>query len=326
MIKRQLLGKLILFVLAAAVLSLCLGSTEIAWSELLSKEAGNSVAFRVLLYVRLPRTLGAIVCGSTLAAAGAILQSLLNNSLASPNIIGVNAGANFSALLVMALFPQIPSLTAPAAFAGALACTSLIWLIASATGASRNTIILAGTAVSGIISALSSCVKLLFPDILYSYNMFTVGSLNGLTMRKLLPALPYAAAGLLAAGFMQRDMNVLTLGEELSQAVGLRLRRTRMILIFTASMLAGTAVSIAGTVGFVGLLVPHAARRILAGSQRGLIAVSALLGAGLVLLCDVFGRVVFAPFEVPVGILLSLLGGSYFLLLLFRKRGGRIYA
>lgn len=324
--KRHLFGRLALFVLTSATLSLFLGSTDLAWGELLSQDASSSVSFRVLLYVRLPRTLGAIVCGSTLAAAGAILQSLLNNALASPNIIGVNAGANFSALLVMALFPQAVSLTAPAAFIGALICTSLIWLIASATGASRSTIILAGTAVSGIIGALSSCIKLLFPDILYSYNIFTMGSLNGLTMRKLLPALPYAAIGLLAAGFMQRDMNVLTLGEELSQAVGLRLRRTRLLLIFTASLLAGTAVSIAGTIGFVGLLVPHAARHVLAGSQRGLIAVSALLGAGLVLVCDVFGRVVFAPFEMPVGILLSLLGGGYFLFLLFRKRGGRIYA
>lgn len=322
--KGRVFGALTGFAFLAAVLSIAFGSTELDWSALLRGETGNTARL-VLLYVRLPRTLGAIVCGASLAAAGAILQTLLNNSLAGPNIIGVNAGANFAALLVMALFPQQVHLVPPAAFAGALGCTVLIWCAADLTGASRTTILLAGAAISGIIGAASSAVKILFPDVLYSYNLFAVGSLSGLTMRKVLSAAPYAAAGLAAALLLQRDMNVLTLGDDLAQAVGLHLRRTRRMLIFTAALLAGAAVSIAGTIGFVGLLVPHAARWLLGSDRRGFVPAAAMLGAGLVLLCDVFGRVVFAPFEMPVGLLLSLLGGAYFLVLLLRTKGGRTY-
>ena len=326
--KARAMSGIVLFLLLAAGLSLCLGSTELDWAELLGtpgQRAGDSMAFRVFAYVRLPRTLSAMLCGSALAVAGTILQALLNNSLAGPNVIGINAGANFSALLVMALFPQSVHLVAPASFVGALACTVLIYFIVSGTGTSRTTIVLAGVAISGIIGAASSCVKILFPDVLYSYNLFSVGSLNGVSMRKILPALPYVLGGMAAALGLSRKMNVLVLGEELSQAVGLDWRRMRAVLIFSAALLAGAAVSVGGTIGFVGLLVPHTARRLLGNDHRWLIPGAAMLGAALVLLCDMLGRVLFAPFEIPVGILLSILGGGYFLILLLRNKGGRVY-
>lgn len=326
--KTRAMTGIILFVLLAVVLSLCFGSTELAWADLFAAAAqkgAESTAFRVFSYVRIPRTLGAVLCGSALAVAGTILQALLNNSLAGPNIIGINAGANFSALLVMAFFPQAVNCVAPAAFIGALACTALIYFIANATGTSRTTIVLAGVAISGIIGAASSCVKILFPDILYSYNLFSVGSLNGVTMRRILPALPYVLGGLVLAFGMSGSMNVLVLGEELSQAVGLNLRRMRVVFIFLAALLAGAAVSVGGTIGFVGLLVPHLARQLLGDDHRRLLPASAMLGASLVLVCDVLGRVLFAPFEIPVGILLAIFGGAYFMGLLLHNKGGRIY-
>lgn len=284
----------------------------------------DSAALRIFLYARLPRTLGGVLCGCGLAASGAVLQVVLNNSLAGPNIIGVNAGAGFAALLLMALYPGAAMLLPGAAFVGALACTLLIYGAARLTGASRMTIVLAGVAVSGIVNAASSGLKILFPDVLAAYNSFSIGSLNGITMAQLRAAVPYLGAGLLAALLLGGDMDVLSLGEELAKSLGLKVERLRLLLIMTASVLAGAAVSVGGLVGFVGLLAPHMARLLVGTDNRRVVAASALLGASSVLLCDLLGRVLFAPFELPVGLVLSVAGGGCFLVLLFRRRGGRL--
>lgn len=320
---------LALFLFAVALLSLLLGSTSLSMGDVLRaiREGDKeNTALRIFLYVRLPRTLGGVLCGCGLAVSGAVLQVVLNNSLAGPNIIGVNAGAGFASLLVMALFPASAALLPGAAFAGALACTLLIYGVARWTGASRMTIVLAGVAVSSVINAASSCIKILFPDILAAYNTFSVGTLNGVTMTELKAALPYLLVGLLAALLLSGDMNVLSLGEEIAQSLGLRVERCRLLLIVTAAVLAGASVSFAGLIGFVGLLVPHIARILLGTDNRLVVAGSALLGASGVLLCDLLGRVLFAPFEIHVGIILSLVGGCYFVALLFRRRGGKLHA
>lgn len=265
-----------------------------------------------------------MLCGCGLAVSGAVLQVVLNNSLAGPNIIGVNAGAGFASLLIMALFPWSAALLPAAAFLGALACTLLIYGVARCTGASRMTIVLAGVAVGSIVNAASSCLKILFPDILAAYNSFSVGTLSGVTMAEVRAAAPYLLVGLLAALILSGDMNVLALGEEVAQSLGLKVQRCRMLLIVIASVLAGASVSFAGLVSFVGLLVPHMARMMVGADNRAVVAVSALLGAAGVLLCDLLGRTLFAPFEIHVGIILSLVGGVYFVVLLLRRRGGKL--
>lgn len=309
----------------AILLSLMFGSTRLSLEEVLrAAQAGDMTSpdLRIFLYARLPRTLGGILCGCGLAVSGAVLQVVLNNSLAGPNVIGVNAGAGFASLLVMALFPWSAALLPAAAFLGALACTLLIYGVARCTGASRMTIVLAGVAVGSIVNAASSCLKILFPDILAAYNSFSVGTLSGITMTEVRAAAPYLLVGLLAALVLSGDMNVLALGEETAQSLGLKVERCRMLLIAIASVLAGAAVSFAGLVGFVGLLVPHMARMMVGADNRAVVAASALLGAAGVLLCDLLGRTLFAPFEIHVGIILSLVGGVYFVALLLRRRGG----
>lgn len=313
--------------LLAAVLSLLLGSTRLSMAEVLrAAMAGDmrSPDLRIFLYSRLPRTLGGALCGCGLAVSGAVLQVVLNNSLAGPNIIGVNAGAGFGALLVMALCPWGTGLVPGAAFFGALACTLLIYGMARRTGASRMTIVLAGVAVSGVVNAASAGLKILFPDVLAAYNSFSVGTLSGVTMAELRAAAPWLLAGLLAALLLSGEMNVLALGEEIAYSLGLRVERCRLLLLVTASVLAGAAVSFAGLVGFVGLLAPHMARLLVGADNRRAVAASALLGASSVLLCDLLGRVLFAPFELPVGIILSVVGGGCFLALLLRRRGGKL--
>lgn len=315
-------------ILAVAILlSLVFGSTRLSLGEVVrAAQAGNMTSpdLRIFLYARLPRTFGGVLCGCGLAVSGAVLQVVLNNSLAGPNIIGVNAGAGFASLLIMALFPWSAALLPAAAFLGALACTLLIYGVARCTGASRMTIVLAGVAVGSIVNAASSCLKILFPDILAAYNSFSVGTLSGITMAEVRAAAPYLLVGLLAALVLSGDMNVLALGEEVAQSLGLKVERCRMLLIVIASVLAGASVSFAGLVSFVGLLVPHMARMMVGADNRAVVAVSALLGAAGVLLCDLLGRTLFAPFEIHVGIILSLVGGVYFVALLLRRRGGKL--
>ena len=322
------LAGLAVLLLVLAALSLMMGSTRLSLVQVLRAALDGDwedTALRIFLYVRLPRTLGGILCGCGLAVSGAVLQVVLNNSLAGPNIIGVNAGAGFASLVVMALFPRAVHLLPAAAFAGALVCALLIYGVARGTGASRMTLILAGMAVTSVINAASACLRYLFPDILAAYNSFSVGTLSGVTMGKLGAALPYLVIGLAAALLLSGDMNVLTLGEEMARSLGLKVERCRLLLILTAAVLAGTSVSFAGLIGFVGLLVPHAARILLGTDNRVVVAGSALLGAGGVLLCDLLGRVVFAPFELPVGVVLSLVGGCGFVVLLFHRRGGKLH-
>jgi len=313
--------------LASALLSLLFGSTPLSLPEAiragLSGDAANT-AWRIFCYSRLPRTVGAALCGSALAVSGSVLQVVLNNSLAAPSLIGVNAGAGFAVLLVMALFPDLTALLPAVSFAGALVCAGLIYAVARATGTSRMTLVLAGVAVNSVVNAASSCIRTLFPDVLASYNSFSVGSLKGVRMDQLSAAAPYLAAGLAAALLLSRDMDVLALGEETAQSLGLRVERCRLALVATAAVLAGAAVSVCGLLGFVGLLVPHAARWAVGPDNRLRVAASALLGGSAVLLCDLLGRVLFAPFELPVGVILSLVGGAGFLVLLLRRRGGRL--
>ena len=253
-----------------------------------------------------------------------LLQAVLNNAMASPNVIGVNAGAGFFALLAMALAPAVPGAAQFAAFLGALGCAMLVYLLAWRAGLSRTTLVLAGLAVSGMLTAGINTLKLLWPELAAASPGFLTGGLSGVTLRMLAGAAPYGAAGLALALVLAVDLDVLCLGEESAASLGLAVGRTRFLGILAAALLAGAAVSFAGLLSFVGLLAPHIARKWAGGAHRALLPAAALLGAALVTLCDLAARLLFAPFELPVGILLSLIGGPFFLGLLLRKRG-RIY-
>ena len=307
---------------AAALLSLCVGSVSLSLGEVAAAllGRGQGVSGSIVLYARLPRMLAALVCGCALAVGGVIIQGVLGNPLAGPNIIGVNAGAGLGAILCSALLPaSMPA----AAFAGALCACVLVYTLARRTGASRITLVLAGVAISSILSAAIDAVSILFPEAALGANAFMVGRLAGVTLEMLrLPALlTVLASG--AALALSYELDLLSLGDEVAQSVGLSTRLARSALLTLAAVLCGAAVSFAGLVGFVGLLVPHAARFLVGTRHRDLLLASMLLGALLVTVCDLLGRVLFAPFELPVGILLSLLGGPFFLWLLFRQRGGR---
>lgn len=323
-----LLAGLALAVVLSAAAGLCLGSQPYTLPQLvqaLRAQDPQDTVWRVLVYVRLPRVLAGIGAGAGLAVAGVLLQAVLNNAMASPNVIGVNAGAGFFALLTMVAVPAVPGAVQLASFLGALGCAMLVYALAWRAGLSRTTLVLAGLAVSGMLTAGINTLKLLWPEIVASSPGFLTGGLSGVILPMLAAACPYLAAGLLLALFLAVDLNVLCLGEESAAGLGLHVTRTRFMGILAAALLAGAAVSFAGLLSFVGLLAPHMVRRFAGADHRVLIPASALLGAAFVVVCDIAARMLFAPFELPVGILLSLIGGPFFLHLLLHRRRRRIY-
>ena len=303
--------------------SLCFGSAEISlWDALAELAAGrvDSPDARILLYLRLPRAVGALLSGGALALAGVLIQAVLLNPMAAPNIIGVNAGAGLGVALILAFAPSAVMLLPLAAFLGAVAACLCIYAIASRTGADRTTVVLVGIAVSAILNAGINTVKTLFPDSVYDADSFMIGGLGGVTFSRLWPAVIAIVGALLCALFFARDADVLSLGDDAARSLGMNVKRIRFLLLALASVLAGSAVSIAGLLGFVGLVVPHVCRHIVGQNHRWLMPVSVVSGSVFVLVCDLLCRVLFAPYEVPVGILLSLIGGPFFVILILTGR------
>ena len=324
---RLALWILLALVLLAAGLSLCLGSVPLSPAlvpEALLGRLDGTLEGQIIRLARLPRTCGCLLAGAALAVSGAVIQSVLNNPLAAPNIIGVNSGAGLAVVLWTALVPRGTALAPLAAFMGALAGVLLVLIIAERTGASRITLVLAGVAVSSIFGAGIDTVVTLVPDALVGYTDFRIGGLENLSMDRLAPAFWVALPALLLLLSLSGELDVLALGKETAQSLGLAVRPLRLLLLALAAALAGAAVSFAGLLGFVGLIVPHIMRRTVGEDSLPLLLSCALGGAALLTLCDLLARLLFAPYQLPVGIILSLAGGPFFIWLLLRQRGGRI--
>ena len=227
-------------------------------------------------------------------------------------------------LFLLAVFPTATAFLPFAAFFGALAASLLIYAVAAKSGASRTTITLAGVALSSVFTAGSNAIKTFFPDTIYNSSSFFIGGFSGIAYQNLTPAWIAILLGLLLAVLFSGEMDVLSLGDETAQSLGMRVQGTRFLLLMTASLLAGGAVSFSGLLGFVGLIVPHILRHFISARHRILVPLSALFGASFVLLCDTLSRTLFSPYEIPVGIVLSLLGGPFFLFLIVRKKGGKL--
>ena len=282
-------------------------------------------ADRIALYARLPRTCGCIVAGAALAVSGAIIQGVLSNPLAAPNVIGVNSGAGLAAAVCCAFLPGAYALVPFAAFLGALLSVLLVLLIAERTGASKITLVLGGVAISSVLSAGVDAVVTFVPDALVGYSDFRIGSLSGLTMQKLAPAAWVVLAALALSFSLTHELDLLMLGRDTARSLGLRAGKMRTLLLAVAAALAGAAVSFAGLLGFIGLIVPHIMRRLVGDESRLLLPGCAMGGAVMLLLCDLASRMLFRPYELPVGIALSFIGGPFFVWLLLRQRKGRTH-
>ena len=313
-----------LLLAAAMVLSLRFGALKLSTTEILRLlwEQPEGINTQIIINIRLPRILLGALTGACLAAAGTILQSIMRNPLASPGIIGVSAGAGLAGILVMLAFPQFSVLLVPAAFCGALLTAVLVYLLAWKRGASPVRLILAGVAVSAMLGAFSSTILLFNAEKAGGILDFSIGSLSARSWLQIRQAGFYMGLGLAGAVVLGAKLNILALGDEVASGLGMNVERVRFQAIAVAALLAASAVSVAGLLGFVGLIAPHIVRLVTGSDNRFLVPGSALFGGLMVVACDAAGRMVIEPAELPVGIIMALLGPPFFLWLLRRQRYG----
>ncbi len=312
---------LALLLLVSIILSLRLGSVEFTQAEILKAlfHDREGIPYQIICRLRLPRILLGALVGGALAVSGTILQGVMRNPLASPGIIGVSAGGGLAGILVILALPQFAHLLVPAAFFGALGTASLVYVLAWKRGASPVRLILSGVAVAAMLGAVSSAVLLLNAEKAGGILDFTIGSLATRGWEQIELVQYYMAVGLGTAFLLGNKLNVLALGDEAATGLGLHVELIRFVLIATAALLAASAVSVAGLLGFVGLIAPHIVRIIIGTDNRFLLPGAALFGAFMVVTCDTVGRMLMPPTELPVGIIMALLGPPFFLWLLRRN-------
>ena len=319
------------FLLAACALGVLTGAAELSPSELLGALFDGeraSYAAKILWLVRIPRVAAAFLCGAALAVSGAVIQGVLANRLASPGMIGVNAGAGVAVTLCSACGILGGWRLSLAAFLGAFLCVLAVSAAAKHWGASDGVVILVGAALNSLLGAVSDAIVTVKPDVSIMNHDFRAGDFSAVTMARLTPAAAVIVSAVVILLFLTNELDVLTLGEDTARGLGMHTGRMRVIFLLLSAMLSGAAVSVAGLLSFVGLLVPHAIRRLIGGSTANkLLPFCAILGGAFTVLCDTAARVLFAPYELPVGIFLAFLGAPFFLYLLLRgRRGGGSHA
>lgn len=322
--RRFSLGKFVILavlaVLAVMSVLICVGigtvsfSLSEVWRALFV--ADDSTARLLIWNIRFPRILVGGLVGVCLSLSGCILQGVMHNTMASPSTIGVTSGASFVGYLVLVAFPSFYYLLPVGTILGAFVTTMLIYGLAYQKGVSPVKIILSGMAVSALFGAFNDIIKTLFSEALGNASGFLVGGLNGAGWDKFWMLLPLTAVGVLTCALFPTKLNILMLGDETANALGLRTERFRFLLIVVSSLLSGAAIAAAGLISFVGLMMPHIARLMVGADYKYLFPASALLGFTLVTVCDTVGRVIMPPGEIPVSIILAFIGAPFFLYLL----------
>ncbi len=313
---------LLMFGLAAVLAgALALGALRIPLHEVWHTLLGAQEARMIILDMRLPRALIAALVGACLAMSGALLQTVTRNGLVSPDIVGISAGASVGAVILILLFPASPPVLTPLfAFCGGALAAGLIYVLSWKNGVEPLRLVLVGIGITAICLALRDAIVLKAPEEFDSALTWLVGSVWGKGAERLNQLWPWALLLMLAAFFNARSINVMQFNDAVSKSLGNSVERSRLLAIAIAVGLAACAVSIAGNIGFVGLIAPHMARLLVGGHLMRILPATALLGAILTVAADTAGRVIIAPSEIPAGILTSLIGAPYFIWLLSRQR------
>lgn len=324
--KRTLALVIALVVLAGTVaLSIFVGaraiSPEVVWESILGSRATEEHI--MVLDLRIPRTVVGLVVGPALGLCGALIQAFTRNPLADPGLLGVNAGASFVVTQAVGIF----GFTAPGqyvwfALIGAFLATMLVYAMGSVGGgkATPLTLTLAGVAISAVLGGFTSAIVLKNIDALNVTRFWGVGSIGGRSMEVVLTCLPLIVLGVLIAQFCARSLNALSLGDELAASLGVRIRSTRVLVVIAVTLLAGTAVAIAGPIGFVGLMVPHVVRWFVGPDQRWILVMSIVISPILLLAADILGRIVLPSGELRVGLATAIIGAPVLIGLVRRKK------
>ncbi len=313
---------LLIIILILSIISLGLGAIYITPSEIIQNLIGEGTQSQkfILSNYRIPRIIIAIIVGSGLATAGAILQGILRNPLASPDVIGVTKGAGLAAVIIIVLFPASPIIYLPlAAFIGAAIIAVILMLFVYKKGAQPNTLALVGIALGAICQAGIEYFMIKFPDDVSATLLWLTGSLWARGWDQVYILLPCLILIPLLIGLTSK-LDILSLGDDIATGLGERSKFLRYILLGVSVVLIGVCVATVGSIGFIGLIAPHIARRIVGSKFKVLLPASALFGAILLLVADSLGRGLFPPIEIPAGIITAVIGAPYFLYLLRSER------
>jgi iron complex transport system permease protein len=331
-------GFLLPILLLTLVAGIGIGSTKISWPAILRVvevkilphawvgEVNTAQADRVIVWlIRIPRVLVAFFVGAGLAASGVIMQALFRNPLAEPGLVGAGAGAVLGGVVAFVTGWSAASVISLPLMAmlGALAALGIVYAMATRGGTTPvATLLLSGVAASALLGAVSSLllsINIVNWQIAQEIVFWMMGGLDARTWTHVWLCAPFIVLGLIAALLQTRDLDLLQLGEETAASFGVDVEASKRILTLTAAILTGSAVAVAGMVGFVGLVVPHAIRLVLGPSNRVLIFASALTGGVFLIMCDILARTIHPPIEVRLGIVTALFGGPLFIVLLMRQ-------
>ncbi|MBO6046753.1 MAG: iron ABC transporter permease [Erysipelotrichaceae bacterium] len=319
--KIYILGVVLL--LAGMALSLFASNQSVSSAQLvhalLHPHASGS-AHLIFYSLRLPRALGALLCGSALSTAGLLLQRTLHNDLASPGILGINAGAGLFALIATLMWPGMIVFKGLMAFLGAIVAILLVLLLSHRISASKSSIILLGVAVSSLMTALTNVIITLIPESIVDKTVYSLGGFHIVVGEQVLFAAVTIIPVFLLCLYMSRGIELLSLGDETAYGLGLDPEKMRLITLICAALLSGAAVSICGLLGFVGLIIPNAIRMMGFKDVKSQLLLSGLYGSACLVICDGLIRMIFYPYELPVGLLLSMFGAPFFIYLLYRRR------
>nr|WP_246407384.1 iron ABC transporter permease [Geomicrobium halophilum] len=316
-----------ILLICAIVLSMSLGAANItpgtvwqaifAYDDLLTEH-------QIIHEIRLPRVVGAVLVGSFLAVSGALMQGMTRNALAEPSIIGITDGAALALAIMFAFFSSV-SYTGFlfAAFIGAGVGTALVFLVGSLAkgGLTPAKLALAGVTIGAFLSAISSGIAIYF-DVAQDLSFWFAGGLAGMDWHRLQLILPVVVIGMVIALWLARSITILSLGKDVAQGLGQRTGVVRTMGIIAVMLMTGAAVAVAGTIGFIGLVIPHITRAFVGLDYRYIVPCSAILGSLLLVVADIVARLVNAPYETPVGAITALIGVPFFLYLARREGRG----
>lgn len=310
-----------LLLLLAIIFSISKGIVDINIWQMLSGTLQDVEVKNIIYNIRIPRVIVGALVGMNLAMAGTIMQGVLGNPLVSPGTLGVTSGAGLGAMIILILYPQEMAIVPLMAFVGAMLALGLVYLLSWQHNKIQPIrLILSGIALTALFGGIMTALMVFHADKVQGSIQWMAGGFQGRSWSHVRLILPYTLVGLAGSIYFARSLNVLALGDELAVGLGLNVQRTRLMLMTLAGLLTAAAVSVAGVLSFVGLIVPHITRLLTGYDHELLLPTAAILGATLVVSADTVARTIMQPAEIPVGVFMSFLGAPFFLYLL-RKKG-----
>lgn len=319
---RKIIIPAVFILIAVSVAALVAGNGAISTADIFRVLAGGgSSTQKIIVYqVRIPRLVATVSVGAALSVSGYLLQNSLDNLIASPGLLGINHGAGLFVLICALLFPHRNSLKCLMAFGGALLVTLLVYILTAVTGMAASSVILSGVAVTAACTALTDMIISFRPETVADKAAFQLGGFASVSVYTVYIAVPVIAVCLAVTVYTAPSLDIMALGDETAQGLGLNVKTYRGIHIICAALLAGASVSLCGLVGFVGLMVPNIIRLVYNGNSRMSVLLNMAAGSAFLTVCDTAARLIAFPYELPCGLILSCIGAPFLVCILFRKR------